>query len=105
MKLGTSLFLITLGAGIVLWSQNQSSQTSKETPEMTQTSNVKYKKLYRSSDNRMIAGICGGLGEYFDVDPTIIRLIAAAGALMGFGIVAYLVAWIIIPLKPQQNLH
>lgn len=61
-----------------------------------------YKKLYRSSDNRMIAGICGGLGEYFDVDPTIVRLIVLAIALLGgVGIVAYLLGWIIIPLKPQ----
>lgn len=56
------------------------------------------KKLYRSYDNRMIAGICGGIGEYFDIDPTIVRLIAVIFVFVwGFGIVLYLLAWIIIP--------
>ena len=56
------------------------------------------KKLYRSSTNKMIAGVCGGLAEHFDMDPTIVRLIwvvAVFGA--GFGVLAYLVAWIIVP--------
>ena len=56
------------------------------------------KKLYRSSTNKMIAGVCGGIAEHFDMDPTIVRLIwvvAVFGA--GFGVLAYLVAWIIVP--------
>ena len=58
------------------------------------------KKLYRSKKNRVIAGVCGGIGEYFNVDPTLIRLawilfVLAGGA----GILAYIVAWIIIPEK------
>ncbi len=56
------------------------------------------KKLYRSYDNRFIAGICGGIGEYFDIDPTIVRLIAVIFVFVwGFGIILYLLAWIIIP--------
>jgi phage shock protein PspC (stress-responsive transcriptional regulator) len=59
-------------------------------------------KLYRSKKNRIIAGVCGGIGEYFKVDPTLIRLlwllISIVGA--GSGIVAYIVAWIIIPQEP-----
>lgn len=59
------------------------------------------KKLYRSFENKKIAGVCGGLGEYFDIDPTIIRLLWAALALsFGGGIVAYIVAWIIVPMEP-----
>ncbi len=60
-------------------------------------------KLYRSKKNRIIAGVCGGIGEYFKVDPTLIRLlwllfsIVSAGA---GGLVAYIVAWIIIPEEP-----
>lgn len=62
------------------------------------------KKLHRSREDRKIAGICGGLGEYFDIDPTIIRLLwlvllFAAGS----GILAYIVAWIIIPEKPTAQ--
>jgi phage shock protein C len=58
------------------------------------------KKLYRSSEDQKIAGICGGLGEYFSIDPTLIRLafvfIALATAIIPM-IVAYLIGWIIIP--------
>ncbi|MBS3132121.1 PspC domain-containing protein [Candidatus Woesearchaeota archaeon] len=61
----------------------------------------KQKKLYRSKGNRMIAGVCGGIGEYFDVDPTVVRLIWAIGSIasMGAGVLAYFIAWIIIPEK------
>ena len=56
------------------------------------------KKLYKSSTNKMICGVCGGLGEFFGIDPTIIRLIwAILGLLGGTGIVAYLIAAVIIP--------
>jgi phage shock protein C len=62
-----------------------------------------HKKLFRSKRNFMIAGICGGLGEYFNVDPTIIRLIVAFSMLLaGTGLLIYLIAWIVIPLDPNQ---
>ena len=59
------------------------------------------KKLYRSKKERMIAGVCGGIAEYLDADPTIVRLTVAIGTLIsvGFGILIYLLAWIIIPEK------
>ncbi|HVJ48542.1 PspC domain-containing protein [Desulfitobacterium sp.] len=59
------------------------------------------KRLYRSSQNKMLGGVCSGLGEYFDLDPTLIRLamiIAVFGA--GVGLLAYLVAWVLIPIEP-----
>lgn len=58
------------------------------------------KKLYRSTKNRMIFGVCGGLGEYFGVDPTLIRLfwIAIITFTNGLGgVIGYFVAYIIIP--------
>ena len=56
------------------------------------------KRLHKSKDNRMIAGICGGLGEYFGIDPTVIRLgWVLFCAMGGSGIVAYIIAAIIIP--------
>ncbi len=58
------------------------------------------KRIYRSTKNRMLGGVCGGIGEYFDVDPTIIRLMAVVVALSGAGILAYIIAWIIIPDQP-----
>ena len=56
------------------------------------------KRLYRSRDDRMIAGICGGLADYLNVDATIIRLVTVI-AMFAFGmpLLAYLIAWIIIP--------
>lgn len=60
------------------------------------------KKLYRSYENKMIAGVCGGIGEYFNVDPTIIRLawvlLSLPMAIFG-GIIAYVLAALIIPTR------
>ena len=54
------------------------------------------KKLYKSN-NRMIFGVCAGVAEYFGIDPTIVRLIWAALALSGTGILLYIVAAIVMP--------
>lgn len=59
------------------------------------------KKLYRSRNNRMICGVCGGVAEYFNVDPTLIRLGLVLLACTGTGILAYFIAAIIIPDQPQ----
>ena len=63
------------------------------------------KKLYLSDADRKIAGICGGLGEYFDKDPTLFRVLFVFVTLLslGLGIIAYLAMWLIIPRKPKQN--
>lgn len=58
------------------------------------------KKLYRSRFDKMICGVCGGIGQYFQVDPTLIRLLWALFAATGTGIVVYIVASIIIPQEP-----
>jgi len=66
--------------------------------ELKIKTNRHVKKLYRSKKNRIIAGVCGGIGEYFNIDPTIIRLLWVLFTLLGgSGIIAYIVAWIIIP--------
>ncbi|MBE5973835.1 MAG: phage shock protein PspC [Lacrimispora sp.] len=57
------------------------------------------KKLYRSDTDKMLCGVCGGIAEYFDVDPTIIRLLWAILACTGSGIVAYIIAAVIIPKR------
>ena len=62
--------------------------------------NLKGKKLLRSRKNRVIAGVCGGIGEYLGIDPTVVRLLWVVFTLMaGVGILAYIIAWIIIPEK------
>lgn len=57
------------------------------------------KRLYRSSTNYMLAGVCGGIAEYFNIDPTLIRLAWIILTCMncGTGIVAYIIAAIVIP--------
>ena len=62
------------------------------------------KKLYRSRNNRMIAGVCAGLADFFGIDPTVVRLLFAAGALLGFGsfILIYLVMFIVVPEEPLE---
>lgn len=58
-----------------------------------------YKKLYLSKKDKMIAGVCGGLGEYLNIDPVLMRLAFVVFSVLsfGFGILVYLLAWIIIP--------
>jgi len=60
------------------------------------------KKLYRNTRNKMIAGVCSGLAEYINIDPTIIRVIWALVGLSGAGLVAYLICALIIPEKPSD---
>jgi len=62
------------------------------------------KKLYRSRIDRMVGGVCGGLGKYFSMDATLIRLIAVVlMVLTGVipGVIAYLVMMVIVPLEPE----
>ena len=61
------------------------------------------KRLYRSRSDRMIWGVCGGLAEYFDMDPTIVRIIAVLLALAnGAGILAYIILAIVVPLESSE---
>jgi phage shock protein PspC (stress-responsive transcriptional regulator) len=56
------------------------------------------KQLRRPKHNRVIAGVCSGIGEYLGVDPVVIRLLLVVATLMGgSGILIYLVAWVLIP--------
>lgn len=60
------------------------------------------KRLYRSRTDKKIAGICGGMGKYFGIDPVIFRIIWLLLLLgMGAGLLAYLILWLVIPMEPQ----
>lgn len=62
------------------------------------------KSLTRSRTDRVIAGVCGGLGQYFGVDPVIIRLIFVVITILGgAGVLAYIVMWIIVPEDGQKS--
>jgi phage shock protein C len=64
------------------------------------------KRLYRSTKNRMLGGICGGLGEYLGLDPTVVRLIVVLISLFVFlvpSLIAYLILWLVIPEEPAEQ--
>ena len=69
--------------------------------------NTETKQLTRSTSNRMIAGVCAGLGEYLNIDPTIVRLLALLAFFTGFGGIAlvYLIMALVVPeqtdVQPQ----
>ena len=56
------------------------------------------KRLFRSRNNQIISGLCAGIGDYLDIDPTIIRLLTVALVILGgCGILCYLIGWIVVP--------
>jgi phage shock protein C len=62
------------------------------------------RRLYRSQSQRMIGGVCGGLGDYLSVDPTIIRLLFVAAAIFGgHGLLLYLVLLLLVPVEPSPS--
>ena len=57
------------------------------------------RRIHRSATDKVIAGICGGLGEYFNIDPVILRVVWALSVLaLGVGLLLYLICWILIPV-------
>ena len=62
------------------------------------------KKLYRSVANKKIAGVCAGFAEYLDVDVTLVRLAAVLAVVFGgSGVLAYIIAWIVVPEEPYPG--
>ena len=57
------------------------------------------KRLYRSRKDSKLAGVCSGMGDYFDIDPVIVRLIFLATFFIGAGPLVYLIGWFIIPMR------
>ena len=63
-----------------------------------------YKQLYRSRQDRMIGGVCGGLGEYFGIDPTLVSILFVFGAFLGVPGALALVYLVMLILVPQDQL-
>ena len=62
------------------------------------------KRLYRSKNHRIIGGVAGGLGEYLDIDPVLVRIVFVVAFFAGgAGFLTYIIAWIIIPEQPREN--
>ena len=63
------------------------------------------KKLYRSKSNRMIVGVCAGVAEYLNIDPTVVRVAWAIASIFAFaGVIAYIVCAFVIPEKPDGEI-
>ena len=87
--IGTFIYLIVMAFG------------GQKEEKMAKKDSFKGKRLTRSKKNRIVAGVCAGLGDYLDIDPTIVRLIWVLLIFFSFGaaILAYIIAWIVIPEK------
>ena len=83
-------------AGAILFPSAAKSAGATTSPK----EETNMKKLYRSRSNKIVAGVCGGIGEYFNVDPTLIRLgVVALSFMFGGGFIAYIIAAIVIPAE------
>lgn len=60
------------------------------------------KKLYKVEEGRMVCGVCTGVAEYLEIDPTIVRLVWALFGLVGCGVLLYIIAALVMPYKPEE---
>ena len=65
------------------------------------TASLREKRLYRQPKDKMIGGVCTGMGEYFEIDPVVLRVLFVIGLFMIWGFWAYMVLWIIVPKVPK----
>lgn len=73
---------------------------------MNESTNPNSKKLLRTKDERMIAGVCGGIAKYAGIDPVLVRLAMVALVIFGgTGLLLYLAAWIVIPEEEKPDIY
>ena len=82
------------------YGSNQSYPAPGSQPPYTQQSYPAQKKFYRSPDDKVIAGVCGGLAEYFSMDPVLVRIGFVIFVLFGPGLFAYLILALLVPERP-----
>lgn len=76
----------------------------KKAARKTVKPSVPVKRLYRSGKEKILGGVCGGIGEYVGVDPTLIRLLWVLFSLAyGMGILLYIIMWVIVPRNPRHK--
>ena len=81
--------------------QDKSQHPQAERPASSGVSYDSSRRLYRSRRNQVIGGVAAGVAEYFDIDPTIVRIAwALLGMAWGTGVLLYLICWVVIPLNP-----
>ena len=95
------IFLNIIGAILYLIFAKSLESKAHEQAKQHKQAKVKLKLLTRSKDNKMLAGVCGGIGEYLNIDPTVIRLLWVLFTIlsMGAAIIAYILAWMVMPEK------
>jgi phage shock protein C len=101
------IFLLVLLLGYAsLLSKEQAARAANPSPQVPQPAyqaGSVPRRLYRSGKNRMLGGVCAGLAEHFNVDPSVMRIIWVLLLVVSFGtaLLAYIILWIIIPRDPQ----
>lgn len=107
-----TLFLFLGYLGLIIWvtlgklNISEPDERYKEEDTMTKENKNQsgVKRLYRSGKDRILGGVCGGIAEYLEVDPVVIRILWVIFTLMyGAGLLAYIIAWIIIPRNPKHK--
>jgi len=84
--------------------KKKSSPSEKKSAPVEQKVEKPIKRLYRSGKDKLVAGVCGGIAEYLEIDPVIVRLLWAISVVFyGTGLVLYLIAWVIIPRNPEHK--
>jgi len=102
-------FSVMFGKETHIHYPSESEKTVEKETESIQPTHVEeersYRHLYRSGNNRFIAGICGGIGEYIVIDPVVIRVLFIIGVFVSYGtlILLYLLLWVIIPRNPRHS--
>ncbi len=109
------VILVIAGIGLIFWQRTQgNSSSSSNSPNQEQEivmsdsqstqAGSSLRRLIRARDGRKIAGVCAGFGTYFNIDPTIVRLIWLAMLfLFGTGLLLYIICWIVMPLEPESR--
>ena len=102
IRLLVVLFCLMAGTGVIIYLAAALIVPENPNPNAAaRTADPQRKRLYKSRDDVMVAGVCGGIAEYFNIDPTIVRLFVAVFCLLaGTGVVAYLVAVLVLPTRP-----
>jgi len=101
-----AIILISLGAFLMFnKNKSQDDESVKETFAPGKEEDPNSKQIYRSRTDKMLAGVCGGLADYFHLDPTIVRLLYVVLSLasVGIGIVIYIVMMLVFPEKPFDD--
>ncbi|MEM2954972.1 MAG: PspC domain-containing protein [Candidatus Nanoarchaeia archaeon] len=98
------LFIGYISLGFMILKKGKLEMQTKILKQAKKEKQEKIRRLYRSGKDKILGGVCGGLGEYFGVDPVLIRILWVLLTLIwGFGIILYIICWIIIPRNPKHK--